>query len=359
MKVYAVILAGGKGERLWPVSTPERPKPFLPLGAGGRSLLRATYERVLPVVGESQVFVVVDREHASLVQTELGLAGENIIIEPQGKNTAPAIGLAAAILQTRAPESVMIVLPSDHLIGEEDRFRQALRIAIETANSGYLVTFGIIPTYPASSYGYIQCDRPLNEKVFYVRRFVEKPDCKTAEHFLSEGGYFWNSGIFVWQTRRILEEIRRYLPKLAEVLEELTHFYGTSLWWSKLTELWSQVEPISVDYGVMERAQGVVVIPIDVKWSDVGDWRAVWEVLPKQDGDVAQIGDHFGIDTFRTLVWATGGKRVVTIGVKDLIIVDTSEALLVADISRAQEVREAVRRLTKLQEDRKRQSGQQ
>lgn len=129
MKVYAVILAGGKGERLWPVSTPERPKPFLPLGGGGRSLLRATYERVLPVVGESQVFVVVDREHASLVQTELGLAEENIIIEPQGKNTAPAIGLAAAILQTRDPKSVTIVLPSDHLIGEEDRFRQALRIA--------------------------------------------------------------------------------------------------------------------------------------------------------------------------------------------------------------------------------------
>jgi len=359
MRACAVILAGGKGERLWPVSTPERPKPFLPLGGGGRSLLRATYERVLPVVGEDQVFVVVDLEHASLVRRELELAEEHIIIEPEGKNTAPAIGLAATILWMRKHESVMIVLPSDHLIGEEEKFRKALRTAIEVANNGYLVTFGIVPTYPASSYGYIQQDMPLNDKVFYVRRFVEKPDSKTAEHFLATGSYFWNSGIFVWQTRKILEEIQRYLPKLADVLKKLAHFYDTPLWWSKLTELWSQVEPISVDYGIMEHAQDVVMIPIDVKWSDVGDWRAVWEILPKGEGEIAQIGEHLGIDTFRTLVWAAGGKPIVTLGVKDLVIVDTPEALLVADMSRAQEVREAMRRLNKLQKGGKRQAEQQ
>jgi len=357
MGVYAVILAGGKGERLWPVSTPERPKPFLPLGGGGRSLLRATYERVLPVVGKGQVFVVVDLEHASLVRTELELMEEHIIIEPQGKNTAPAIGLAATILRMRDHESIMIVLPSDHLIGEEERFREALKTAIEVANNGHLVTFGIVPTYPATSYGYIQRGGPLNDKVFYVRRFVEKPNSKTAEHFLSEGGYFWNSGIFVWQTKRILEEIRTYLPKLENVLKELAHFYGTSAWWDKLTELWSQVEPISIDYGIMEHAQDVVMIPIDVKWSDVGDWRAVWEILPKQEGEVAQLGDHFGIDTFRTLVWAAGEKTIVTLGVKNLVIVDTPEALLVADLNRAQEVREAVRWLSQFRESKKRNPG--
>lgn len=345
MGVYAVIMAGGRGERLWPASTPERPKPFLPLGGEGRTLLRATYERVLPVVGSENIFVVADSRLISLVQDELGLSESQLIIEPQGRNTAPAIGLAAICLQQHDPEAIMIALPSDHLIMEEERFRQALTIAIEAAGNGYLVTFGITPSYPATGYGYIQRGEALSSGVFRVQRFIEKPDKKRAEHFLSEGGYYWNSGMFVWQTRRILEEIRLYLPKLSAVLEELVHLYGTPLWEARLTELWSQVEAVSIDYGVMEHAKDVVVIPLDVKWSDVGDWRVVWEILPKNVNGVAEVGEHFGKDTSHSLVWAMGGKPVVTLGITGLAIVDTPKALLVVDLDRTQAVRELVQLL--------------
>lgn len=343
MGVYGVILAGGKGERLWPASTPERPKPFLPLGGKGRSLLRATYERVLPVVGEGQVFVVTDPRLASLVQTELGLPEDRLIIEPEGRNTAPAIGLAATILRLRDAEAVMIVLPSDHLIGDEERFRQALRTAVEVAKNGYLVTFGITPTYPATGYGYIQCGDALGSEVFHVQRFVEKPDRETAERFLFEGNYYWNSGIFVWRAQRILEEIRVHLPMLSVVLEKLAPFYGTLEWHERLTRLWSQVEACSVDYGIMEHAKGVAVVPIAVNWSDVGDWHAVWEILPKSADGVAAVGEHYGIDTFQSLVWAMDGKPVVTLGVRGLVIVDTPTAILVADLGQAQRVRELAR----------------
>jgi len=349
VKVYATILAGGKGERLWPASTWEQPKPFLLIGGGGRTLLRATYDRVFPLVGEGGVYVVVDGRLVDRVQMSLGLASDQIIVEPQGRNTAPAIGLAALILSLRDPEAGMIVLPSDHSIGDEGRFRRLLTTAVEAARQGHLVTFGITPGHPATGYGYIQRGDALESGVFRVRRFLEKPDLPTAERFIVEGGYYWNSGIFVWQASRILEEIHRSLPRLSGVLRKVASLHGTSVWQEKLTEVWPEVEAISVDYGIMERAEDVVVIPADVNWSDVGDWRAVWEVLSKDGAGVAGAGEHLSVDTCQTLIWASGGKPVVTLGTKDLVIVDTPEALLVADMNRTQEVREVVRRLGEVQ----------
>ena len=346
MSVYAVIMAGGKGERLWPASRPERPKPFLPLGGGGKSLIRATYDRVLPLTGPGKVYVVTERRLAEPVRGALGLPAGQVLAEPRGRNTAPAIGLGALVTSLLDPEAIMIALPADHLIRDEDGFRKALAVGVEAAKEGHLVTLGIEPSYPATGYGYIQRGEPLpgGSPLFRVLRFTEKPDRPTAERFLFQGDHYWNAGIFVWKSTRILEEIDRHLPRLSAALGKLRPLWGSPAWEEALAEAWDQVEDTSIDYGVMERAEDVVVIPAGFDWHDLGDWRAVWEVLPKDDRGVASQGDHLGEGTSRTLVWGRPGKPVATLGVSDLAIVDTPEALLVTDLSRTQEVRTLARR---------------
>jgi len=355
VSVYAVIMAGGKGERLWPASKPERPKPLLPLGSGGRSLIQATYDRVLPLTGSERVYVITEQQLAGPIQGALGLPEDQVLTEPEGRNTAPAIGLAALVTSLLDPEAIMIALPADHLIRDEEAFRKTLAAGVEAAKEGHLVTLGIEPTYPATGYGYIQRGEPLLEvaghTVFRVRRFTEKPDLGTAERFLSEGGYYWNAGIFVWQSARILAEIDHFLPKLSATLKRLAPLYGTPEWEAALAEDWREVEATSIDYGVMERADRVVVIPASFGWYDLGDWRAVWEVLPKDEREVAAHGEHLAEDTSRTLVWGRPGKPVATLGVSDLAIVDTPDALLVADLSRTQEVRALARRARKAPPD--------
>ena len=345
MGIYAVIMAGGKGERLWPASTPDRPKPFLPL-ADGKSLLQATYDRVLPLTGEAGIYVVTERRLAGPIRDLLSLPEGQVLAEPQGRNTAPAIGLAALALSLLDPEAVMIALPADHLIRDEGDFQDTLSLAVQAAGHGYLVTLGIEPTHPATGYGYIQRGGPLPElpeRAFRVRRFTEKPDKATAEAFLAEGDYYWNAGIFVWQVRRILEEIDRFLPRLSATLTRLKPLYGTPEWHRELEKAWEHVEETSIDYGVMERAKRVAMIPASFDWHDLGDWRAIWEVLPKDAQEVAARGECLATDTARTLIWGRPGKPVATLGVSNLAIVDTSEALLVADLSRAQEVRALAR----------------
>ena len=346
MSVYAVIMAGGKGERLWPASTPARPKPFLPLAAG-KSLLQATYDRILPLTGPERVYVVTERRLAGPIRDLLSLPEERVLTEPRGRNTAPAIGLAAQALSRFDPGAVMVALPADHLIPNEEAFRDTLFLAVEAAGHGYLVTLGIEPTHPATGYGYIQRGEPLPElpqRAFRVHRFTEKPDKATAEEFLSRGGYYWNAGIFVWQVERILEEIDRLLPRLSAALNRLKPLHGTPEWTRELERAWGEVEEISIDYGVMERAERVAVIPAGFEWHDLGDWHAVWEVLPQDGQGVAAQGEYLAEDTARTLIWGQAGKQVAVLGVSDLAIVDTPEALLVADLSRAQEVRGLARR---------------
>ncbi|MBC7099580.1 bifunctional phosphoglucose/phosphomannose isomerase [Candidatus Bipolaricaulota bacterium] len=347
MSVYAVIMAGGKGERLWPASTPARPKPFLPLGKGGKSLIQATYDRVLPLTGRERLYVVADSELAPRIKAALGLADFQLLVEPQGRNTAPAIGLAALAISRVDPAGIVIVLPADHLIEDEGAFRRALEAAVQAGEEGHLVTLGIKPASPATGYGYIQQGELLGSAhghdIFKVKRFTEKPDEETARRFLSEGGYYWNSGIFIWRADRILEEIDRFLPKLSQALKGLAGLWGKPGWEDALRRAWQEVEAISIDYGVMERAEDVVVIPVGFGWHDLGDWQAVWEVLPKDGAGVAARGEHLGVDTARALVWARPGKTVATLGVSDVAIVDTQEALLVADMKRSQKVRELAR----------------
>lgn len=336
--MYAVIMAGGRGERLWPASTREWPKPFLPL-ASGKALLRATYDRVVPLVGQEGVYVVAGRELAERVSLFLGIPPGRLIVEPRGKNTAPAVGLAAAFLAEKDPEAVLIMLPADHLIRGEEGFRRCLSAALAAARDGHLVTLGIRPTRPATGYGYIEPGEPLEGgeiPLYQVRRFVEKPPRELAEEFLSRG-YLWNSGIFVWRAARILEEIDRYLPRLSGVLRRV----GPA--GEELVRAWDEVEEISIDSGVMERAADVAVVPAEFEWRDLGDWQAVWESLAG-DGGVASVGtEPFAKDARNTLIWSRPGRVVAALGVEGLAIVDAPEALLVTKLDRSQEVRELAR----------------
>ncbi len=344
MNVNAVILAGGWGERLWPVSGPERPKPLLPLGGGGRSLLRACYDRVAPLVGaQGKVYLVTDGRLAPRMRATLDLPKEQVFVEPEGRNTAPAIGLAAACLASIDPGSVMLVLPADHLVQDEPKFREILRGAVAAAGKGYLVTLGVQPTFPSTGYGYIQRGEKLMEvegqTVFQVARFMEKPDQEAAQRYVASGEFSWNAGIFAWRVERILEEIRRHVAGLGELLDDLSYEELLAPHSEELVRRWRDVTPISIDYGVMEKASKVAMLPAEVGWSDVGDWHAVWETIREGGTEVAVRGRHVGHDTTRSLVWTSPGKVVATLGVEDAIVVDTPDALLVADLGRAQEVR--------------------
>ncbi len=345
--LYAVILAGGKGERLWP-ATLERPKPLLPFGGQGRSLIRATYERVLPLVGGERVYLVAARGLSELLAAELGLPEGQLIVEPFGKNTAPAVGLAALVLGSRDPEGIMFVLPADHRIEDEDAFRRALRAAARAAEEGYLVTLGIRPTYPATGYGYIEGGEPLLEAEGYVihraRRFVEKPDRKTAEEYLARGNFFWNSGIFIWKFSRILEEIDAHLPGLSAALARLRSHLGKDTWEAALREAYARAEGTSIDYGVMEVAERIATIPVSFGWNDLGDWHAIWEVSREgPDGNARFGAETAEVDAKGNLVFSLARKRVGLLGVEGLAVVDSPGALLVTRRDRAQEVRDIAR----------------
>lgn len=345
--LYAVILAGGKGERLWP-ATEERPKPFLPFGGDGRTLIRATYERVLPLVGEEGIYAVASPELIPRIGAELGLPEDQLIVEPYGKNTAPAVGLAALLLHIRDPEGIMFVLPADHRIRDEGAFRTALKAAAEAAEEGYLVTLGIKPTYPATGYGYIEAGEELLRReglpIHKALRFVEKPDRAKAEEYISRGSFFWNSGIFIWKPRRILEEIERHLPGLHAGLELLRGHIGKPSFEEALREAYERAEETSVDYGIMEKAEKIATIPVSFGWSDLGDWHAVWEVAPKDAGDNVAVGAAvFNRDSRGNLVFSSAPKRIALLGVEGLAVVDGPDALLVARRERAQEVRSLAR----------------
>jgi len=345
--VRAVILAGGSGTRLWPLSRERFPKQFLPL-LGQHSLLQDTIARVRPVVGDEVWVVTTDelRFLAAQQLREIGLdpAGR-VLCEPAGRNTAPAIGLAALL---SAPEDVLLVLPSDHAVRDEQIFRDALLASRPAAEAGLLVTFGISPSRPETGYGYIQVGRPLPglRGVCSVDRFVEKPDRARAQQYLSAGGYVWNSGMFAFRAGTLLEEMARHAPDVHRGLEALRPALSQGR--DPPADLYRALPKIAIDYAVMERSDKVAVVPVDPGWSDLGSFETLLEILPADaDGNVTRLapgGDAILVESSRNLVW--GGKKVVALaGVRDLVVVDTPDALLVCSRERAQGVREVVARL--------------
>jgi mannose-1-phosphate guanylyltransferase len=355
---YAVIMAGGGGTRLWPLSRKSQPKQLLSI-FDERSLFQASVERLEGIFSCERILVVTIEEQAKDLQEQCpDIPLENYILEPLPRGTASAIGLAGVALRLRDPQAVMAVLTADHFIGNEDKFRQALRAAYDVAQEGYLVTLGIQPTFAATGYGYIQRGEPIgvygDMDVYRVLRFTEKPDEEMARRFLAAGDHAWNSGMFVWKVDRILEEFERQMPELHAGLEDISRAWLSPDQKAVLVNVWSAIKPETIDYGIMEGAEQVAVIPAaDWKWSDVGSWESLFEVLPTDaHGNIVMGGNHLGLDTDHSLVYVTQEHRlIVTIGVSDLVLVDTGDVLLVCHKDQAQRVRQVVETLKKTDQD--------
>ena len=345
---YAVIMAGGSGTRLWPFSRQKHPKPALKL-VGDKTLFQYAVERITPIFPMEQIFVVTRAQHASILMEQVPeLPAGNFILEPEGRGTAPTIGLAAIHLQQRDPDATMAILTADHYITETERFCQALRAAEEISSDGSLVTLGIRPSSASTGFGYIQQGSALGEKngfrFYAVQRFTEKPDPKSADEMVKSGNYSWNSGMFIWRVDRILEEFERQLPDFYAQLFDVKRALTTPDYASELNRIWPGVAKQTIDYGVMEAAYQVIVIPVEIGWTDIGSWGSLLDILPVDEEQNVFIGNHLGIDTKGTLVF--GSRRLVaTIGVNDLIIVDTEDVVMVCSREREQDVKAIVDKL--------------
>lgn len=378
MSLYAVIMAGGVGSRFWPRSRRAHPKQFLDV-VGGASLIQGTFARLQPLVDPGRVFVVTNEAYAEQTLAHLpAVPPENVLAEPVARNTAPCIALAAARLHALDPDATMVVLPADHLIANVERFHEVLRVAAEAAQPsddgvpGPLVTIGIRPTHPETGYGYIQYDadgetdgtaddgpagRPRPHR---VRSFAEKPNLATAERFLDAGDFLWNSGMFIWRADAILAAIERHLPEVHAAFAPLAETFAEGAAEGAATAAdgdrqreadaadaairaaYERSPKISIDYGVMERADNVLVVPASFGWSDVGDWRAVHELAEKDEAGNRAEGTVILQDTVRSFARSADDRLLVLVGMEDAVVVDTGDAVLVCHREQAQKVKDVV-----------------
>jgi mannose-1-phosphate guanylyltransferase len=346
---YGLILAGGRGTRFWPRSRRTRAKQVLRF-LGDRSLIQQTVDRLSPVIPPDRLWVLTN-EHlrAEIVRQLPELPKNQILSEPIQRNTAPAIGLAAHILQSIDPNAVMGVFPSDHMISKPARYLRFVRAAFKAAAEGKIVVLGIQPRWPETGYGYIEFPKGVGAgslDPLPVRKFREKPDLATAKRYVKNGNFYWNAGMFFWKTSVLLETLREFLPKTATLLASLPAF-ANRRFASQLKDVFPHCENISIDFAVLEKARGVVGCATDdFGWNDVGSWNALYELLPR-DGSMNVIrGEALAHSSSGNYIDAEG-KLVALLGVKDLIIVDTPDALLIADRSRAQEIGDVVKQLEK------------
>lgn len=347
--INAIILAGGKGTRFWPLSRETWPKQMLNI-IGEDTLLRQTFKRLDGFHPQVDIWIVTTKSLFQDIRFHLqALGGDanriHFIIEPFGKNTAPAVGFAAITLKKISTDSVMIVMPSDHAIQDTKEFQEKLRLGVEMAHQEYLVTFGIKPKRPETAYGYIKAGQSLRDsadEIFHVERFLEKPDFKTAEAFIHEGNFYWNSGIFVWKVSKILHEIEVHLPALSQGLKKIHETENLND--ESINEIYSSFENISIDHGVLEKSEDVLVIPSDFGWSDLGSWTALDDILEKDKrGNIFQ-GNVVDIDSENSIVIA-GDRVLATIDLKEMVVVDTPDATLVSSKGKIQEVKKAVETL--------------
>ncbi len=344
----AVILAGGSGTRLWPLSTPDFPKQFLPLPSG-RSMIQETLARVAPLVSPERTWVVTGRSMAELVHEHLpGIPSTHLLGEPVGRNTAPAIGWVAATIVRHDPEAIMAAFPADHVITKVAVFTQALHLAYELAEQGYLVTLGIKPTAPETGYGYIRFATPLSEgyghQAYQAERFVEKPNLATARSYLQDGHYVWNSGMFVWRVERILRELYTHLPQLARKIDTIVAAIETADERAIIDELWSTLTAISIDYGVLEKAKNIAVIPVEVGWNDVGNWEQYGALFPSDEHGVGAVGPHIGLGSQNIFVYNNTPRQVYTIGLEDIVVVEVENTTVICHKDHVQRVKELAER---------------
>jgi mannose-1-phosphate guanylyltransferase len=350
-KVYAVIMAGGAGTRFWPASRALRPKQLLPLAGGSReTLLAATVRRLAPLVTPDRV-VIVTGEHLAeaTAATVPEVPRAQILCEPAPRNTAPCIAWASATIERLEPDAIVAVLPSDHFIADEGEFRRVLDRAIRAAATGHVTTVGIVPTRPETGYGYIEVGDPIDESLNArsVARFVEKPDRARAEAFVAGGQHLWNAGMFFFRARDMKELVARHLPELGAGIAKIDEAARLGKEAEVVKAVFPTLPSISIDHGVMEKAEGLAVVPGEFGWNDVGSWQSAWELGARDDAGNALAAGALAIDAHNNLVRTLGkGKKVVAlVGVSDLVVVETDDAILVIPRDRAQDVRLVVEAL--------------
>jgi len=348
--VYCVIMAGGKGERFWPLSTGNVPKPFLPL-TGDKTLIQLTVERAMQFVPKERIFVALGKAHLKTARKQLAmLSRENFIVEPVGRDTAACIGLAATVLSIRDNDATMVVLPADQYVPDIKKFADTIRDCVGMAAQGdYLVTMGIKPSRAETGYGYILSQKNINPDkdflCFKVDKFVEKPDQKKADEYVRDGNYYWNAGIFIWRTKAVLEGMRIHMPLLYNGLQDIEGALREGKK-AKADSIFRRFERKSIDYGLMEKADNVLMVPAHFTWDDVGTWASLQRVLNLDSMGNYVRGDTVLIDTKDSVI--VGDKRTVgVIGVSNLVIVSSKNGILICDRERVQEVREIARQMDK------------
>ena len=343
METVAVIMAGGQGRRFWPVSRKNKPKQFLSLMGDNRSMLQNTVERLNGTVPEENIYVVTNACYKETVESQLpGINSDNIICEPVGRNTAPCIGLALNAIRKRFEDAVMIVLPSDHVVKNPKLFMDTLTELVEAARTANgLFTIGIRPNYPETGYGYIKFDKNENAIARKVEEFKEKPDYETAKAYVESGNYAWNSGMFVWKASTILEKFAELLPDIYACLTTIGDAMNTPDEDRVIQEVYPVIPKISIDYGILERSDDVLVLSGDFGWNDVGSWDMMKVIYDEDAEGNILVGDHVNIDTTNTISFSSG-KMIATIGVDNLVVVETEDAILVCDKNRVQDVKKVV-----------------
>ena len=343
--LYGLILAGGVGSRFWPFSRELEPKQFINI-IGRESLFQNTVRRLKGLIRPKQIFLITNQAYFFELKKQIEkfhIPDENIILEPQGKNTAPAIGLCARLIEQKNKDAVLAVFPSDHYIKDIKKFQGCINRAVQCAGSDFLVTIGIRPNKPATGYGYIKTDCRLQAaglrfKAYKVEKFLEKPGLDKAKEYVRSRDYFWNSGMFVWKVSVFRDELAKYMPELYSQLKSVQTK-------DDIEKVWGKIKPISVDYGIMEHSKKIALVPADFYWSDLGSWDVLEELLRKDKNGNVLSGNSLDCDSQGLCAFSRGNRLIATIGLKDLIIADTPDALLVCDKQKTQEVKKIVEKL--------------
>ncbi|MCR5356091.1 MAG: NTP transferase domain-containing protein [Lachnospiraceae bacterium] len=347
MKKTALIMAGGRGERFWPRSRKDLPKQFLSLTDDGRTMIQLTVDRILPLVDIKDVYVATNRDYKELVREQLkGIPDENILCEPMGRNTAPCIGLGAMHILNKYDDALMMVLPSDSLIKDGDRYRELIKEAFDIASDGEnLVTMGIRPSYPETGYGYIKyLQEGSRGRTFRVDKFVEKPSLELAKEYLATGQYLWNAGMFVWKVSTIVKQFENFLPDMLKGLGTIKDAIGTKDEDKVLKEVFPTLESISIDYGIMEKAGSIYTIPGDFGWDDVGSWLAVERIKKADDDNNVIDGNVITIGSKDCIIQAKD-KLIAAVGLKDIVVVDTDDATLICDKAATADIKKVLENL--------------